>query len=94
MEKYYWFEYPYIMSKRGRVAEMVAGCESTRYGDAKEIIGALESFRIPSEQCENKDDGKPHYNLAHKVEVSGTIKYLCTKCCDRAKLDGAYVRNV
>lgn len=47
----------------------------------------------PSEECENKDDGKEHYNMAHRVEVNGKIQHLCTKCCDRAKWGGAYVRN-
>lgn len=93
METSYWFEYPFIMSNRGRVAEMVAGDESTRYQDAAKIIKALEANESPVEECENKDDGKPHYNMAHRVEVGGEIRHLCTKCCDRAKMNGAYVRN-
>lgn len=93
MENNYWFEYPYIMSKRGRVAEMVAGHEQTRRDDAAKIIAALEAVEPPREDCQNKDDGKAHYNMAHRVEVGGEIRHLCTKCCDRAKLGGAYVRN-
>ncbi len=37
----YRFEYPYIVSHRGRVAEMVAGHEQTRRADAAKIIRAL-----------------------------------------------------
>ncbi len=37
----YRFEYPYILSKRGRVAEMVAGYEQTRRRDAAKILSAL-----------------------------------------------------
>ena len=88
----YWFDYPYIMSNRGRVAEMVAGHEQTRRDDAAKILNALESLEAPREDCENSGDGKEHYNMAHRVEVGGEIKNLCTKCCDRAKANGAYVR--
>lgn len=93
MKTEYWFEYPYIMSARGRVAEMVAGHEKTRHEDAAKIIKALEAAQQPAEECENRDDGKEHYNMAHRVEVGGEIRHLCTKCCDRAKMHGAYVRN-
>lgn len=37
----YRFEYPYILSHRGRVAEMVAGHEETRRRDAVKILKAL-----------------------------------------------------
>lgn len=55
--------------------------------------------------CENDGDGQEHYAMGHRVEVRAIdealgcvvgpveIKRLCTKCCDRTKRAGYYVRN-
>lgn len=57
-----------------------------------ENIGNSEQFRaIPGVLIFTGDDGKEHYEMGHRVLVGNDERTLCTKCCDRAKVNGATV---
>ena len=60
-----------------------------------ETIGTSQDcYKIPGVTIYRGDDGQEHYAMGHRVLVGSEIHTLCTKCCDRAKANGATVRNV
>ena len=59
-----------------------------------ENIGAdAVAKKIPGVTIYTEPNGTEHYEMGHRVLVGSEIHTLCTKCCDRAKVNGATVRN-